>query len=48
MLLKVHEIEINSTNPFQNDSLNRQESADVLTQFVTSVTDPMVICIVSA
>lgn len=45
MLLKVREIEINPTDPFENDYLNRQDSADVLTQFVTSVTDPMVICI---
>jgi KAP family P-loop domain len=45
MLLKVREIEITSSNPFQNDSLNRQESAEVLTQFVTSVNDPMVVCI---
>lgn len=45
MLLKVREIEITSSSPFQNDSLNRQESAEVLTQFVTSVNDPMVVCI---
>jgi hypothetical protein len=37
MLLKVRDIEINLTDSFENDCLNRRESAEVLTQFVTSV-----------
>ena len=45
MLLKVREIEVTPTSPFENDCLNRKESAEVLTQFVTSVNYPMVICI---
>jgi len=44
-LLKNKEIVIPEENPFQNDSLNRTESAEALTQFVLSATDPMVVCI---
>jgi len=44
-LLKSKEIEIPVDTPFQNDSLNREESAEVLTQFVLSAADPMVVCI---
>lgn len=45
MILKNREIEIESGSPFQNDVLNRQDSAEVLTQFVISTQDPMVVCI---
>jgi hypothetical protein len=44
-LLKSKEILIPEDNPFQNDSLNRKESAEALTQFVLSTVDPMVVCI---
>jgi hypothetical protein len=45
VILKSREIEINAGSPFANDKLNRQESAEALTQFVTSTSDPMVVCI---
>lgn len=45
MILKSREIEVKAGSPFANDKLNRQESAEALTQFVTSASDPMVICI---
>lgn len=45
VILKSREIEITAGSPFANDKLNRQESAEVLTQFVTSTSDPMVVCI---
>jgi hypothetical protein len=44
-LLKNKEIVIPEDNPFQNDSLNRTESAEALTQFILSAADPMVVCI---
>lgn len=44
-MLKSKEISIPEENPFLNDSLNRKESAETLTQFVLSTNDPMVICI---
>ncbi|HEY9032112.1 MAG TPA: P-loop NTPase fold protein [Kangiella sp.] len=44
-LLKSKEIEIPEDKPFQNDSLNRNDSAEALTQFVLSAADPMVVCI---
>ena len=45
MLLKVKEIQIPDENPFQFDVLNRQESAEALTEFVCSSREPMVICL---
>lgn len=45
MILKSREIEIMAGSPFANDKLNRQESAEALTLFVTSTNDPMVVCI---
>lgn len=45
MIIKSREIEIPEDNPFANDVLERKESADILTEFVTSSKDPMVICI---
>lgn len=44
-MLKSKEIEIPEDNPFLNDSLNRKESAEALTEFVLSTDDPMVVCI---
>lgn len=44
-LLKSKEIEIPEDNPFQNDSLNRKDSAEALTQFVLSAAEPLVVCI---
>lgn len=44
-MLKNKEIVIPKDNPFQNDSLNRKESAEALTQFVLSAADPLVVCI---
>jgi len=45
VILKSSEIEIKAGSPFANDKLNRQESAEALTQFVTSTNDSMVVCI---
>lgn len=45
MILKAKEIEIIEGNPFQNDKLNRKENAEILTEFVCSSSDPMVVCI---
>ncbi len=44
-MLKSKEIVIPEDNPFLNDSLNRKESAEALTEFVLSTDDPMVVCI---
>lgn len=44
-MLKSKEVVIPEHNPFLNDSLNRKESAEALTEFVLSATDPMVVCI---
>lgn len=44
-MLKSKELLIPEDNPFLNDSLNRKESAEALTQFVLSTVDPMVVCI---
>lgn len=45
VLLKNKEIVIPEDSPFLNDSLDRKESAEALTEFVLSTTDPMVVCI---
>lgn len=45
MILKHREIEIEEANPFLNDALNRKESAETLTELITSASDPLVICI---
>lgn len=45
MILKHREIEIEESNPFKNDVLNRKESADTLTELIISASDPLVICI---
>lgn len=45
MILKHREIEIDESNPFINDALNRKESAETLTQLIISTNDPLVICI---
>lgn len=44
-LLKNKEIIIPKDDPFLNDSLNRKDSAETLTNFVLSANDSMVICI---
>lgn len=45
MILKPQEIEVIEGSPFQNDKLDRKESAEVLTEFILSSNDPMVVCI---
>ncbi len=45
MILKPQEIEVIEGSPFQNDKLDRKESAKVLTEFVLSSNEPMVVCI---
>ena len=45
MLLKSKEIFIDPGQPFLNDKLNREESAEVLTRFVLSTDEPLVVCI---
>jgi len=45
MLLKSKELLIDPDQPFLNDQLGRKESAEVLTQFVLSTDEPLVICI---
>lgn len=45
MILKPQEIEVIEGSPFHNDKLDRKESAEVLTEFVLSSNDPMVVCI---
>ena len=45
MILKPQEIEVIEGSPFQNDKLDRKESAEVLTEFVLSSNKPMVVCI---
>ncbi|TMO72687.1 hypothetical protein CWC17_13515 [Pseudoalteromonas sp. S3785] len=43
--IKRSEVEVLEDNPFKNDELGRQESSNVLTQFVKSSTEPLVLCI---
>ncbi|NUW74869.1 hypothetical protein HOP38_20435 [Vibrio mediterranei] len=45
MILKSREVDVVEGNPFLNDKLNRKESADVLTEFVLSSKDPLVVCL---
>ncbi|MCQ8880273.1 KAP family NTPase [Pseudoalteromonas shioyasakiensis] len=45
MIIKNREIVVEPGSPFLNDELNRLESAEVLTQFVLSTQDPMVVCL---
>jgi len=45
VLLKTDEIIIVEDDPFRNDDLNRKESGDVLTEFVLSANDSLVVCI---
>jgi hypothetical protein len=45
MILKNKEIVITEENPFLNDQLGRKESAEALTEFVSSCSDPLVVCI---
>lgn len=45
MLLKSRELEIVADDPFRHDALNRKESGDVLTEFVLSANESVVICI---
>jgi hypothetical protein len=45
VIIKNREIVIKPGSPFLNDELNRLESAKVLTQFVLSTQDPIVVCI---
>lgn len=45
MIIKNREIVVEPGSPFLNDELNRLESAEVLTQFVLSTKDPMVVCL---
>ncbi len=45
MIVKAKEIEVVAGNPFQNDKLSRKENAEILTEFVCSSSEPMVVCI---
>jgi len=45
VIIKNQEIVVEPSRPFLNDKLNRIESAKVLTQFVLSTKDPMVVCL---
>lgn len=45
MIIKNRELVVEPGSPFLNDELNRLESAEVLTQFVLSTQDPMVVCL---
>ena len=45
MNIKLSPVKITKENPFQNDALNRLESAEILTQFVSSLDQPYVIAI---
>ena len=45
LLLKNKEIKIPENDPFQNDSLNRKESAEALTQLILSTDEALVMCI---
>ncbi len=44
-MLKNKEIVIPKDKPFKYDSLNREESAEALTEFILSTNEPMVVCI---
>lgn len=45
MLLKNHQITIDPSDPFANDALNRQPSAEALTNFILSSEEAMVLCL---
>ncbi len=45
MILKHREVVIVEGAPFTYDELNRKESAETLTELITSANDPLVICI---
>ena len=45
MKIKLKEFEVDSENPFKYDTLNRQENAEILTQFVSSIDEPYVIAL---
>ncbi|MFA6010146.1 MAG: P-loop NTPase fold protein [Desulfobacteraceae bacterium] len=45
MILKNNEIKVVKGSPFRYDVLERKESAEALTEFVTSSNEPMVVCI---
>ena len=44
-MLKSREIEVKAGSPFANDALNRKASAEILTEFIKSSNEPIVICI---
>lgn len=45
MIIKSRDIEIIEDDPFRNDALSRKESGEVLTEFVLSANDSVVVCI---
>ncbi|ELJ8516677.1 TPA: hypothetical protein RUZ56_003497 [Vibrio cholerae] len=45
MILKAREIDIIVGDPFKNDRLDRKENAEILTEFICSSSEPMVVCI---
>lgn len=45
MILKSRDIKIIKDDPFRNDALNRRDSGEVLTEFVLSANDSVVVCI---
>ncbi len=45
MLIKKPKIDIDAKNPFKEDELKREESAEILTQFLQSIDEPFVLAI---
>jgi len=44
-IIKSREIEISKQDPFEHDLLGRKESAEILTNFITSANDGFVLCL---
>lgn len=44
-IIKSREIEISKEDPFEHDLLGRKESAEILTNFITSANDGFVLCL---
>lgn len=44
-MIKCQPIEIDETNPFKNDALNRKENIEILSSFILSFEQPIVLCI---
>lgn len=44
-LKKCQQVEIDATDPFKNDVLDRKANIEILTQFITSYEQSIVLCI---